>query len=264
MSDSKSELIEGLHPDRKKLITEIQNADQQVFEDWVSKSKAFRKLPTEAEILRYLIPPRIWDFVADPRRLDVLVTEREGKHLEFSVVEHTDQPLTNINSLKKHDEELRKLRDERSAARNEKPTYPKLPPDVDEFHWEQIDYVLEGIIPVTDKIYNLIYLQQIDDELHVVAYSDREELQRKGVATSVYQRLREAGKKLGFRYITGENSEENKSFFKERLGRISFSELPENLKSYFESHHGGQNFFDEDFTVDFINPEDKPQPNKQQ
>jgi len=235
-------------PERQRIISNIHKADSVAFQDWFTKTNPYQELPSTAESVRYLISPGVWGFVGDPARMDVVMTTCDPERIEIFVIEHMDQPLTNIESLRRYEEEISRPR-------------TQLPADVDPFHWEALDEVLDGRIQVTDKIYNEIYLKSIGDELCVIAYGDRSELRGKGIATSFYQRLREVAKKLGFRYITGKNEKENKDFFKKKLGRVSFDQLPDDLQEYFERHHGGDIDHmdkDEDFTVDFLNPEDRP------
>lgn len=236
----------GASPDRQKLIGEIQQRDKAVFDEW-AKGDVFRKLPSTADQLRYLIPPRLWDFVSDPSRINVALLDKNGKYLEFIIFEETDETLTNMDSL----EDFRELVD----SHHKDITFPS---DVDPFHWERQDYLDEGIIGVTDKIYLNIALEPIEDELFVVSHGDRKELRGKGIASSLYERLTEIAGKLGFKYITGENYKNNVGFFLENLGRTSFDKLPPDLKDHFESHHGGEDFFEEFFTIGFVNPEDKP------
>lgn len=91
--------------------------------------------------------------------------------------------------------------------------------------------------------------------LHVESYWDWGELRGKGIATSFYQRLRKIARQMGFRFITGENREENVGFFRGKLGRVTLGQIkPEYQYLFFRDTNDNRLHLR---TIDILNPEDR-------
>ena len=91
--------------------------------------------------------------------------------------------------------------------------------------------------------------------LHVEKYWDRDELKGRGVATSFHHRLRDIARQMGFRFITGENSEENIGFFTKKLGGVTLGQIKPQLRPlFFEDTTRNSLHLN---TVAILNPEDR-------
>lgn len=121
-----------------------------------------------------------------------------------------------------------------------------------------------NLYPVSEQqlldIYLLAYTnKEGKNVLNVAKYGDCKPWRGLGIATSFYQRLREAARAMGFWIITGNNDAGNIGFFRDKLGRIPFSLInPEFGGLFFPSIEDAiQPAMSPLTTIDFLYPEDK-------
>lgn len=105
----------------------------------------------------------------------------------------------------------------------------------------------------------LLVLKTHPQTLIVERFEVGEGLRRGGIGTEFYQRLAHIAKALGFRFIVGENKEENISFFTEKLGRVPLKEVrPELRKEVLSIGKWKQRAARPNWTtVQFLYPEDR-------
>lgn len=195
--------------DKTGEVSAILENSRAVFQRWLSTNKHVGNLDIPNEALSYLLlPPRLLELVANPRRL-------------YSVVEEQ-----RTNSL---------------AA---------------DIYYASVDLSEKKLL----EIYLLAYANNVGNNiLHVAKYGDSKPWRGLGIATSFYQRLREAARAMGFWIITGNNDACNIGFFRDKLGRTPFSLInPEFGGLFFPSIEDAiQPAMSPLTTIDFLYPEDK-------
>lgn len=254
-------------------IARLRAADSRRFNS-VSQNPEFQRslgLPDPNNTLRVLIPARLYELAADPGfpylndplALKVATIESRKDWLNFFILETKPAPITNMNHLVPYISVLDMFRED--YLLDSSTPRPPMPPTVDRLHAQYYSYIQTGIITPNDLIthnVNIIRLGEENEELNVKAdelfvagYEDRDELRGLGITLSFYEQLREFARRLGFRFITGENSNDNYTFFTDKLGRVLLEDLTPEGRALIDRNHP---VYDSEFvTVDLLEPEDR-------
>lgn len=253
--------------DSKDAVSIIIATDKEAFKEYSADPNNKRRLNLPKTALRYMvIPPRILELVDDPTRVDLHLTEIATDKVGAIVVEHRAAPITDMNSRRKYLAEKDEFyKREKAKAGNPivfmipKTGGPSLPADVDPYHVNDkyLKLVESGVFSPNDFFINNIQLLAKDinpQVLYVADYRIRESLQRQGIGSSFYTRLRECAKDLGFRFVTGQNFENgNITYFRDKLGRSTLDQVkPEKRGEFSDTAKPDKNT-----TIDFLYPEDK-------
>lgn len=191
------------------------------------------------------VPKKLLELVGAPGRVKVKIEETSGKRLRAFVVEETDEPLSDEQSLEKYatGQEMLKIKKER--------VYPD---DVDRLQAEHFSAIKDGIISLNDKVLIFLELRSDSDDqiLTVDSYDDREEFRHKGVASEFYDNLESVAKAMGFKAITGKNDETNIDFFLKR-GRLPLKLIkPVKHSQILPRNYGFKESYLDLFTVKFL------------
>lgn len=264
------------HPDpirseKEDQIEQIDKAHAEAFQAWVHNDENKRNLALPPDAAQYLIPRKLLEISSDPAKVSVVVIEADHESIQFAIVENMDHDVSDLTAYDRlHD-----------------PIDPTLPPppfpaNVDPMHYKLMGAVDDGLIGLDQKPLYWITLGKYDEEdtadetkprgeLFVEHLDDSEDIRGKHVTEDFYKnRFRDIAKALGFRYITGENTRPNLdakneaekrgslSYFVEKLGRKTLSQLPAQKQLYFQKNH--HNFLgDPDiFTIEDLYPQDTP------
>lgn len=217
-------------PNNAELSASIQVIDRSAFKLYASRPDSRRNLEIPESALRFLIAPRVYDFAENPANVQPRIAFLARNDIHFYIVERRDEPLTDLEQLKKYDASF----EQRVKALTKGKKFP-LPEKADYFHLQYSDDVYQGVLGLNDFVFYSTMLDVLPHgNLYVDSYRDRPELRRKGIGSSFYARLREVAGDLGFRFISGHNEEEsvetNNTFFTKKLGRKRFDQLPERVK----------------------------------
>jgi hypothetical protein len=207
---------------RAILIKEIGIRDTAAFFEWADLHEGDSRLDLPLEALRYLIPPRIFEFAHSPEAVTIRVAQQDRGEVSFYVVE------------------------EQTSSNTQKPE------DANWGHWESREEVVSGIVKPDDFIFTKVDLERInggwDTDLFVKSYDDRGELVGQGIATSFYTRLAEFAAEMDFHSITGQNTEQNVGFFLS-IGRDRLTELNPSTQNEYAAKYGDRIKDPENFTV---------------
>ncbi len=254
--------LDGLLPqvdnDKKTEVERIVDSDRVAFEDWYKDpqhAQSFADAPHAA--MRYILVPKVFlELSNDPEAVNAVIIDQTAKRLNGIVVEHKLQPVSNSESYEQYNMLLEQKR--KNTPNDEIFIPPDGPDDIDPEHLLYNSFVEQGLIDFNDYVANVITLDVNENGcLYVGTYHDREELRGKGVAKSFYKRLQDVARKMGFRYITGNNDTRNLSFFTGTLGRSLIKDIkPEYWHLFMSTQQRAPSDTD---TIDFLYPEDKLQ-----
>lgn len=237
-----------LHRADAALIANRVLLDREAFYSHLQREE-FHKFHIPEPALQYFIPPRILELVANPANVRVARLPSSAM-LNLLVIDRRKNPLSDVHAVAKFHAKFH----ENHEAR--------MPAGIDQYHAYKANWLREGIIDLRDYVMLEANLMNAGhNNLLVADYNDRREYRHKGVAKSFYERLREIGKAMGFRYISGWNSDKNASFFtgsENGLGRSTLAQVVPGKRGEFLSDH--MNTEPEVFgsyTIDFLYPEDK-------
>lgn len=263
--DLGSPKLDPLKGEAKMVIPKIIEADKRVFDEWAADPQSRGRLDMPEPVLRYvLIPPRIFELADDPNNIRLVVIVSKAAEIDGLVIEHKKPPVSNRDSLKKYLEDKEKfLKAERARMGNPRIFFPPeiggpvLPSDVDRYHETYLKLVEAGEFGLDDYYINRANLRisKINPEvIYVGDYRIRDELRKQGIGSSFYTRLRECAKQLGFRFLTGNNWENNNiTYFRDKLGRSTLDQIKLERRGDFSTASSGL----DKFTIDFLYPEDK-------
>jgi len=234
---------------RQKQINQIITHDRQAYLKSMASLAFTRRLDLPDDALRYLlIPQRILELSTNPERVKIWPLIVKPDEISALIIEPLDKPITDKQVLDRYTKER-----ERKAKKHL--LIPDIPEGVDRFHVLYQHFLSDGSLSLNDRVMLEVHLKKgREDELHVVTYLDREENLHKGVAKGFYGRLRDIAKQLSFRFITGQNSTRNISFFK-RIGRATLDKVD---PSFWKEIIGDiSNIEPETYSIDFLNEKDK-------
>lgn len=253
---------------KRDIVNSIIATDKKTFYEWSADPNNKGKLAIPKPALRYMvIPPRILELVDDPTEVGLDVVENTQNRADALVVEHKSTPITDEDSRERYlNERAEVLRRERTRQGNSvrffipKRGGPIIPSDVDPYHVDEkyLKLVEAGVFSLDDYFLNNIELAVPEEHpqvLFVADYRIRDSLQRQGIGTSFYERLRECARELGFRFITGHNWENNNIvYFRDKLGRSTLDQVRPERRADFSNITTEL----EKYTIDFLYQEDKP------
>ncbi len=245
-------------------ISKIIETDKKAFNEWAADPQSRGRLDIPEPALRYiLIPSRVFELVDDPNNIRLVTVASYPNEVNKLVVEHKTLPVSNKDALKKYSEEKEKfLKTERAKMGNPsiffppKTGGPAFPSDVDRYHQTYLRLVEAEAFGLDDYYINRVNLRIPETNPEVIRVADyriREELRKQGIGSSFYTRLRECAKELGFRFLTGNNWENNITYFRDKLGRATLDQVKPEKRSDFSIITTGL----EEHTIDFLYPEDK-------
>lgn len=217
-------MTEKQKPDAQKAATvdRLSRVARTAFQEW--KPSIFTpRIPLS--VLRYLIPTRLLSAVSSPDSVGVSVIQNDGVDTRFLVLEHTNSEVTNAASLARFKSEMVRYRQARQAGNN--PTPPLFPDDVDPPHLSYAQELQEGYLTLSDRFLLECYFSKLTpDHIHVTSYGDRDDLHGRGIATEFAGKFTNLARKLGSKYITSENFDQNIGFFVKQLGLSRLIDMP--------------------------------------
>lgn len=194
------------------------------------------RFPLQPEALRYmLIPERLLTLAPDPGAIDVIPIGQSATEIEALVVARPFTPIV----------------DRRGRTRMLRP--PNKPSNI---ALHQARLVREGKLQSGGEA--LLYLHMIagdNGQLSIESLDDRPQLHELGIVTSLYERLRETGRELGFRFIVGINDTERSLRFFKKRGRYSLDQILPDKQSTFEPLPEDIDSY-RNFTIDFLHQDD--------
>jgi hypothetical protein len=230
-------MVEQQQPDRQKTaaIDTVTRRAQTAFEKW----KPSLTGPIPVSVLNYLIPRRLLISVQDPESVGISIIKNDGIDTRFLILEHHDSPVTNAESMNRFKQDMRAYRQALHAGQH--PTPLSFPEDVDPPHLEYPDEIKAGFITLNDRFLLEAYFSRLSsDHTHVTSYGDREELRMQGIATEFAHKLANLSRKLGGKYITGENFDSNVGFFTDKLGRSRLNDMPQDIQDTLRDNLRGE------------------------
>lgn len=194
------------------------------FEIWQGQNHATRTFNLPQDAAQVFIPGRILEFSENPNNVHASLRERSSHLLDLLIFERLDRALTDPERFNRFIEEHKK---EKISPGSQEES----PEGVDYKHIRHQSLLESGELTFNDRIF-INYSAYIPDGYSGVAftryYSDRKELQRKGIASSFYERLETVLSRLEFKYLVGNIVSSHPEFFEKN--RISYSKLPKAVK----------------------------------
>lgn len=218
----------------------------------ILSGKPYRSISEQA--LQLLIPQRVRELATNPDKIQVRPIRIEQGEVSILVIEkdYPDQ-LTDHNAWTKWQEDISTAL-KAQEGKNFKIT-PQAPRSVNRLHARFISKIDEGEIRLTDRIIfsaklklhpanpAALFVGEFDGETH------------QGIGQDFYTNtLPPLAKKIGLRYIVGQNNVSNITFFRETLGRYT----KEELKPEFQTRLFSESVTnaDQNFTIQFLYNED--------
>lgn len=253
---------------KSDIVNSIIATDKKAFYEWSTDLNNKGKLAIPEPALRYMvITPRILELADNPSAVGLDIAGTTPDRTGALVVEHKSTPITNEDSRRRYlDKRAEFLKREKAKQGNPmiflipKTGGPTVPNDVDSYHVNEkyLKLIEVGVFSLNDRFLNNIELAISEEHpqvLFVADYRIRDSLQKRGIGTSFYERLRECARELGFRFITGQNWENNNIvYFRDKLGRSTLDQVKPERRGDFSSITTGL----EQYSIDFLYPEDKP------
>lgn len=199
-----------------------------------------------------LIPPRLYELVPDPMKVEVLRLDQElgGIGHPFWEFSNGFYPVLSVLVVERGGLEV-----------------PTEEQELQNSKWGQVLngrrlHVLDrGLISQSDKVlFSLIADTWNKYGVDVVNYVEAESLRRKGLGSSFYNNFEQIIERMGYKYIFGTNEHENIGFFL-KTGRYSLDQLDQDkvkayhLVCYDSSALKTIKFFDREFESKFVRPE---------
>lgn len=211
--------------------------------------------PYSSQALKYFIPLPVYEAAKDPQNVRVVVSREHQFGSEFLVAEDRGVDLTDPEAMSAYKESINK-RDHLKLPLVDL----RLPEGIDPMHWELLGEMPDGM-SLRDYIFftaDLVHRKR-NGALHVVSYDTRKELEGRGIATGFYGQLREFAKMRGYRFITGNNSEDNIAFFTSKLGRARLVDLPTDIREAIltKEEEADSDYDVASYTVDLLHDSDR-------
>lgn len=241
-----------------KVIEDILEEDKANFEKWRLISENYRKLNLPNEALRHvLITRKVLEKAVNPKKVRLIIDRANRKQVRAYVVETRDDYVTTPeafnNYLKLRAEHIKKIR----AGVLRFTDLPQTPKDVDELHADELLQIQEGKIDLRDFIFQAICFRANNPEtIFVSSYGDNVAIRHQKVGTEFYEHFAACLKKIGFRFILGENNPSNITFYLNVLGRVRLLDVKNELMGILGYTYRTPKS-NEMYTVQFLYPEDK-------
>lgn len=214
-------------------VQSIIDKDQLTYKSWVRNFAQPGSFDIPYPVLRFLIPPRLYEVVPNPTELELKLIYSHPHEFVFLVADPRPGTPLDLNLV----QEYSALRSRAINAHRSNPSIevPPLPQGIDPDDLADVDigYYREGRIRTDQRVLlNAHIVEVTQDILMCWAFGVREGFQRSRIGTSFYTQLREFGKDLRFKFLVGENSDElvRDEFFIKHLGRKRLLELSPDLQ----------------------------------
>lgn len=216
------------------------------FDRWSEDPNNRLRLDMPDEASKLLVPVQLLEINGARTRITVVTKNKEKSSLSFYITDRRRDFVTDPEDMRKYLEPLRQMGNNRDGE------YSKLVEEMDYFHRNFFEN--NDGLSLKDYVLLMIGLDALPgEELSVSYYEDRTDLHNRGVATGFYRNLRYMARKLGFKYIAGQNSGDNVGFYLEKLKRSRLSDLSDEVREVIEKNHRGGDLTDPDlFTVDLL------------
>lgn len=208
-------------------IEAVFSSNWKAFEMWQGQSHAARTLDMSQVAAQALIPRRILELSEGPNNVHALLTESSPNSIGVLIFERLPRALTDPKRFNKWTEEHKTQKVIMLPSSQE-----DSPEGVDYKHIRHKSLLESGELTIKDRVF-IYYVANIPDSRPGVVftkyYGDRKELQRKGIASSFYERLEMVLRQLEFKYLIGDIVSSHPQFFERQ--RIRYSELPDVIKN---------------------------------
>lgn len=235
-----------------------ESTERQSFDEWVSTHKIeANSLDIPERYIRSLVPDRAFSIAENPNNVDLVLRESGGGALSLMVVERGyQQKLTDEVAWQKWQSDTNVALREQEGKRLK--VLPPAPQGVDRLHAKFRNDVRAGTLSLKDRILFVLKLSVKMDAPNTLYVADYDGEIGKGIASEFYKKtLPETIKKLGFRYIYGQNNIKNISFFADTLKRARVVDIrPEFREQFFPGISINDPRAQLD-TVQFLYPEDE-------
>ncbi len=219
-----------------------------------------RSLQIPDEFASLLIPKRVYEVADKPANVEVKI-ERVGKNtLTVSAVERAStRQLTDITAWNNWN---RKIEEARAAHGGRMNTIgfiaPRPPENVNRLHAEFRQKILGGALSISDRILFTCTLRFGEETHEVLQVSDFDGETQTGIGTDFYQNsLPPLARALGFRFVTGQQNDNNLSFFTKKLGRSTYNDLKEEVRATIFPGYSENSGIGAIPTIQFLYPEDR-------
>ena len=184
------------------------------------------------ESLQLLIPKTAYDSAVDAEKVQLIPVNEDDGCLTIVVVEH-DYPrqLTDESAWSDWQSEIA----ENSGTERDgmlirrKPTPPA---NVNPLHANLEQLISTGKIHFTDRVLLTCKLQVFPQTPHTIYVDSYDGESHKGIGTDFYQNaLPQFAKTVGKRFLVGHNREDNITFFVDQLGRSTYGEVLQQLRT---------------------------------
>ncbi len=240
---------------KRDIVDQITASDRLQFYTVLSQLHSGESsLPDAA--FRYFIPPRILELSDDPRQVHIHRVESEKTYASFIISERKKNPVSDEAAFWQF---VERFWQHPHLYRTEE---RRKPATVDNIHATHYYWITSGLLTLNDYVWLRIRLERKSPmNVYVDTHWDREEQHGKGVGHSFYARLQEIMKAVGYRYITGQNTNRNLSFFIDPvkgLGRVPLSKIKKAKRhEFFDNPEKISRADIRKKTIDFLYPEDK-------
>ncbi len=246
--------------DKKRVIQKIVEADRSSFDRWLAKRPSIISLDIPEDALRYvLISERLLELVDNPKDVQIVIDQKSDAKLVALVVERRAVAVSPLSIITQCAADVKRARDEGRYGDTRVIIERAKAAGLDPYHHKYSHLVERGALHQNDYVLNELDIEVTglgNDSLRVERYWDREDMRRRGIATSFYLRLRNIAQQLGFRFITGFNNDGNISFFLDKLGRTRLGDIPAALHDDIYLAEGKTTYPNE-ITFECLKPSDK-------
>jgi hypothetical protein len=201
--------------------------------DWVQEQKdtpgfTLPTLELPPNVREAFIPAKIYELADNPDQVEIVIWKhfvaQDIQTLQMVIIEkNSPKHLTNPEAWQNWRDEMKQ-----AAQKPGMKVFPPIPEEVDRFHAEYDREIENGVVSLQDRVMMTVNFQMEKKAPYTlqVNYFDGET--RSGIGSDFYlNQLPDIARTLGFRFITGSNSEENITFFTDKLGRSRATEIEE-------------------------------------
>lgn len=224
---------------------------QDKFDTWIIENpKKARELDLPDEFLKLLVPTRVHELSTNDDSMDVFRFGEDKDETSIMAVERScPHELTNPEIWQDWLSAIEDTR--RKMAGQLIKVLPEAPSGVDRLHARFRNEIESGKISLTDRILMTCRMRVLPENPLTLYVGDFDGETHKGIGSDFYNNtLPNFARKLGFRYIIGQNNARNISFFVGTLGRTMYRDIKPEYRS--------QLFPSSDFqTIQFLYPEDR-------
>lgn len=256
-----SELQKELAAEARKFeARQMKDAALARLNEWLKEFPDARLKDLPRELYASFIPARVYEVAEHPQDLKIVPLPGDGSDgPAFAVVDvGVSTPVTNVDiyaNWRAAETGPNKKRGFRIVE--------AAPEGVDRLHGIYYSEIDSGNIGLNDKILMVLKLKNYDVSPDVLVVSNFDGETKQGIGTEFYtSHLPNIAKQLGIRYISGMNNAKNITFFA-GLGRTKVKDIKHEFRQKFFPQTNdievGLDGPEENYTVQFLYPEDKSQ-----